>query len=101
MMGVRYDSEQGRQLAADMAREMRDAAYEASVELAKERGAFPLLDTEQYLQGGFAARLPDTLKDAIREHGIRNSNQTSIASTGSITLAFADNASNAIGRANV
>src|SRR3546814_5151762 len=80
MMGVRYDSEQGRQLAADMAREMRDAAYEASVELAKERGAFPLLDTEQYLQGGFAARLPDTLKDAIREHGIRNSHLTSIRS---------------------
>src|SRR3546814_3900437 len=72
---------------------MRDAAYEASVELAKERGAFPLLDTEQYLQGGFAARLPDTLKDAIREHGIRNSHLTSIAPTGTISLAFADNRS--------
>src|SRR3546814_12758629 len=75
---------------------MRDAAYEASVELAKERGAFPLLDTEQYLQGGFAARLPDTLKAAIREHGIRNSHLTSIAPPGTISLAFADNASNGI-----
>ncbi|MFW7343515.1 adenosylcobalamin-dependent ribonucleoside-diphosphate reductase [Pollutimonas sp. H1-120] len=96
MMGLRYDSEQGRRMAADMAREMRDAAYEASIELARERGAFPLLDAEQYLQGGFAARLPDALKKAIREHGIRNSHLTSIAPTGTISLAFADNASNGI-----
>ncbi|RTZ40951.1 adenosylcobalamin-dependent ribonucleoside-diphosphate reductase [Candidimonas sp. SYP-B2681] len=96
MMGVRYDTQQGRDLAADMAREMRDAAYEASVDLAKERGAFPLLDVEKYLQGGFAARLPEKLKNAIREHGIRNSHLTSIAPTGTISLAFADNASNGI-----
>src|SRR5690606_5093040 len=51
MLGLRYDSEEGRSLAADMAREMRDAAYEASVELAKERGAFPLLNADEYLKG--------------------------------------------------
>ncbi len=96
MLGVRYDSPQGRQLAADMAREMRDASYQASVDLAKERGAFPLLDAEKYLQSGFASRLPETLKNAIREHGIRNSHLTSIAPTGTISLAFADNASNGI-----
>lgn len=96
MLGVAYNTEQGRELAADMAREMRDAAYESSVELAQERGAFPLLDTEKYLQGGFAARLPDTIKAAIRKHGIRNSHLTSIAPTGTISLAFADNASNGI-----
>ncbi|HUG56790.1 MAG TPA: adenosylcobalamin-dependent ribonucleoside-diphosphate reductase [Candidimonas sp.] len=96
MLGVAYDTEQGRELAADMAREMRDAAYEASVDLAKERGAFPLLDTEKYLQGGFASRLPDEIKESIRKHGIRNSHLTSIAPTGTISLAFADNASNGI-----
>jgi ribonucleoside-diphosphate reductase alpha chain len=96
MLGVRYDSPQGRQLAADMAREMRDASYQASVDLAKERGAFPLLDAEKYLQSGFASRLPEPLKNAIREHGIRNSHLTSIAPTGTISLAFADNASNGI-----
>src|SRR3546814_8544992 len=46
MLGLRYDSEQGRQLAADFARHMRDAAYEASVALAQERGAFPLRSEE-------------------------------------------------------
>lgn len=44
MLGIRYDSEEGRMLAADISRVMRDAAYESSVELAQERGAFPLFD---------------------------------------------------------
>jgi ribonucleoside-diphosphate reductase alpha chain len=96
MLGIRYDSEAGRKLAAQIAEAMRDAAYGGSVELAKERGAFPLLDTEKYLQGGFASRLPEALKSAIRQNGIRNSHLTSIAPTGTISLAFADNASNGI-----
>jgi ribonucleoside-diphosphate reductase alpha chain len=96
MLGLRYDDEAGRALAAEVSRVMRDAAYSGSIQLAKERGAFPKLDVEKYLQGGFAARLPDTLKDEIRAHGIRNSHLTSIAPTGTISLAFADNASNGI-----
>lgn len=96
MMGVRYNTAEGRALAADMAREMRDAAYEASVELARERGAFPLFDADEYLASGFAARLPEPLRQAIRQYGIRNSHLTSIAPTGTISLAFADNASNGI-----
>ncbi|HJW56696.1 MAG TPA: adenosylcobalamin-dependent ribonucleoside-diphosphate reductase [Burkholderiaceae bacterium] len=96
MLGVRYDSEKGRALAGDISRVMRDAAYAGSVDLAKERGAFPLFDADKYLQGGFASRLPDELKSEIRTHGIRNSHLTSIAPTGTISLAFADNASNGI-----
>src|SRR5690606_35161045 len=96
MLGLRYDSEEGREAAARFAREMRDAAYEASVELARERGAFPLFDADKYLASAFASRLPDALKDKIRQYGIRNSHLTSIAPTGTISLAFADNASNGI-----
>lgn len=96
MLGLSYDSEPGRQMAADMARALRDAAYQASIDLAKERGAFPEFDADAYLQGGFASRLPDDLKAAVREQGIRNSHLTSIAPTGTISLAFADNASNGI-----
>src|SRR5690554_3672267 len=96
MLGLRYDSEEGRVAAERFAREMRDAAYEASVELARERGAFPLFDAEKYLEAGFASRLPESLKKQIREHGIRNSHLTSIAPTRTISLAFADNASNGI-----
>jgi ribonucleoside-diphosphate reductase alpha chain len=76
---------------------MRDQAYLASVELAKERGAFPLFNADMYLSGGnFASRLPNEVKDKIRKHGLRNSHLLSIAPTGTISLAFADNASNGI-----
>ncbi len=84
-------------MAARIAEEMRDAAYMASVESAKDKGSFPLLDAEQYLAAPrFASRLPDSIKAAIRTHGIRNSHALSIAPTGTISLAFADNASNGI-----
>ena len=96
-LGLRYDADEGRAMAARIAEEMRDAAYQASVEIAKEKGAFPLLDADRYLAAPrFASRLPDAIKIAIREHGIRNSHLLSIAPTGTISLAFADNASNGI-----
>src|SRR5512135_343552 len=76
---------------------MRDEAYKASVGLAGERGAFPLFNRDLYLAGStFASRLPAEIKAEIREHGIRNSHLLSIAPTGTISLAFADNASNGI-----
>jgi ribonucleoside-diphosphate reductase alpha chain len=97
MLGLRYNSPEGRDLAVRIARLMRDEAYSASVELARERGAFPLLDAKLYLEDGtFASRLPDDIKDAIRRDGIRNSHLLSIAPTGTVSLAFADNASNGI-----
>jgi ribonucleoside-diphosphate reductase alpha chain len=97
MLGLRYDTDAARDFAADVTQLMRDEAYLASVDLAVERGAFPLLDTEQYLAAPrFASRLPDDIKRKIREHGLRNSHLLSIAPTGTISLAFADNASNGI-----
>ena len=76
---------------------MRDAAYAASVDLAIERGAFKLFNADLYLSAGnFASRLPAALKERIRKHGLRNSHLLSIAPTGTISLAFADNASNGI-----
>ena len=84
-------------MAARIAEAMRNAAYRASIELAKEKGAFPRFDATQYLgQGTFASRLPQDIQDAIRKHGIRNSHLLSIAPTGTVSLAFADNASNGI-----
>ncbi len=97
MLGLRYDTDEARAFARDITRVMRDESYLASVDLAVERGAFPLLDADQYLAAPrFASRLTDTIKDKIREHGIRNSHLLSIAPTGTISLAFADNASNGI-----
>ncbi|TCJ18178.1 adenosylcobalamin-dependent ribonucleoside-diphosphate reductase [Parasulfuritortus cantonensis] len=97
MLGLRYDTDLARVFAGKAAQFMRDEAYKASVELAKERGHFPLFNRDLYLSGSnFASRLPAEIKADIREHGIRNSHLLSIAPTGTISLAFADNASNGI-----
>jgi len=97
MLGLRYDTDEARRLAAKIAEAMRDEAYAASLGLAQEKGAFPLFDAERYLAAPrFASRLPEPLKDGIRDHGIRNSHLLSIAPTGTISLAFADNASNGV-----
>ncbi len=96
MLGLRYDTDVARDLAGRIAETMRDHAYLASAELADERGRFPLFDADAYLRGGFVSRLPEAVRDAMREHGLRNSHLLSIAPTGTITLAFADNASNGI-----
>jgi ribonucleoside-diphosphate reductase alpha chain len=97
MLCLRYDEKAGRDMAVRIARCMRDAAYTASVALAREKGAFPAFDAQKYLEPGtFASRLDETLKQEIREHGIRNSHLLSIAPTGTVSLAFADNASNGI-----
>jgi len=97
MLRLRYDTDEARRVGARISEAMRDAAYKASVELARERGAFPLFNADLYLSGtSFAARLPEEIKALIRKHGIRNSHLLSIAPTGTISLAFADNASNGI-----
>ncbi|MCV2218001.1 adenosylcobalamin-dependent ribonucleoside-diphosphate reductase [Thauera sp. Sel9] len=97
MLGKRYDTPEAREEARKISEFMRNRAYLASAELARERGAFPLFNADLYLSGGnFASRLPAEVKDKIRKHGIRNSHLLSIAPTGTISLAFADNASNGI-----
>ncbi|WP_338821046.1 adenosylcobalamin-dependent ribonucleoside-diphosphate reductase [Acidovorax temperans] len=97
MLQLRYNAPEGRAMAARIAERMRDAAYEASVALAQEKGAFPKFNADGYLTPGtFASRLPAALQKSIRKHGIRNSHLLSIAPTGTVSLAFADNASNGI-----
>jgi ribonucleoside-diphosphate reductase alpha chain len=97
MLGLRYDTEPARAMARRISEVMRDAAYEASIELARERGPFPLFNADLFLSGStFATRLPQGLRERIRQHGLRNSHLLSIAPTGTISLAFADNASNGI-----
>ncbi len=97
MLNLRYDTPAARDEAQRIAQTMRDAAYDASADLAVERGAFPLFNADLYLsRGTFASRLPPALKDKVRAQGLRNSHLLSIAPTGTISLAFADNASNGI-----
>lgn len=97
MLCIPYNSEQARRTASDISKVMSETAYKASIDLARERGAFPLFDADKYLKtGSFASTLPDEIQEHIRKYGIRNSHLISIAPTGTISLAFGDNVSNGI-----
>jgi ribonucleoside-diphosphate reductase alpha chain len=97
MLNLPYNSAAGREMAARIACTLRDEAYRASITLAQERGSFPALDARKYLAGEtFASRLPQDIREAIARHGLRNSHLLSVAPTGTVSLAFADNASNGI-----
>jgi ribonucleoside-diphosphate reductase alpha chain len=95
MLGLRYDSEAGRDLARNVLQRIRDAAYRASTELAEQKGAFPLLDRDAYLAGEHARSLPDGVRDRIARGGLRNSHLLAVAPTGSISL-LANNVSSGI-----
>lgn len=60
-------------------------AYEASVELAKKRGPFPLFDPIKHPDSQFVRNLPDNLRSDIEKHGIRNSHLISYAPCGTIS----------------
>jgi ribonucleoside-diphosphate reductase alpha chain len=96
LLNTRYDSQEGRSFAENVMRIIRDTAYRASIELAKEKGAFPLFNADKYLDSAFVSRLPDDIREDIKEYGIRNSHLLSIAPTGTISLAFGDVCSNGI-----
>ena len=95
MLKLTYGSERAAATVDTWMREISHAAYWASVELAKERGAFPLFDAEQYLASPTLQDMDQDLQDAIREHGIRNALLTSIAPTGTISI-YAGNVSSGI-----
>ncbi len=85
-MGLRYGSDESLQVADDVFRTIRDAAYTASCDLAEEKGAFPTFDVEGYMQSAFVQRLPEVIKERIRQHGIRNITLLTVAPTGTTSL---------------
>ncbi|MDH3264532.1 MAG: adenosylcobalamin-dependent ribonucleoside-diphosphate reductase [Paracoccaceae bacterium] len=95
MLGLRYGSEEAAARTEGWMRRVARAAYLASVELAKEKGAFPLFDAEKFLASGTMARMDEDVREAVARHGIRNALLTSIAPTGTISL-FAGNVSSGI-----
>jgi ribonucleoside-diphosphate reductase alpha chain len=95
MLNVHYGSASGRSMAAAIMRAVRDAAYAASIELAREKGAFPLYERDAYLAGENVRELPPDLRQRIDHYGIRNSHLTAIAPTGTISL-LAGNVSSGI-----
>jgi ribonucleoside-diphosphate reductase alpha chain len=95
MCGVRYGSAAAVALTERWMARIRDRAYLASVELAREKGPFPLFDRDRYLAGAVRDELPEEVRAAIAAHGLRNALLTSIAPTGTISL-MADNVSSGL-----
>ncbi|HEX5380046.1 MAG TPA: adenosylcobalamin-dependent ribonucleoside-diphosphate reductase [Phenylobacterium sp.] len=86
MLGMTYGEAPSLDLAAQALRTIRDAAYRASVDLAREKGAFPAFDRDRYLKAPFVRRLPQDVLEGIAAFGVRNSHLLAIAPTGSISL---------------
>lgn len=95
MVGLRYGSDEAAAQTEAWLKAVARAAYLASVDLAKEKGAFPLFDAEAYLASGTMQMMDADVREAIGAHGIRNALLTSIAPTGTISL-YAGNVSSGI-----
>ena len=95
MLGLRYGSSEAAAQTEVWMKEISRSAYLASVDLAREKGAFPLFEAKGYLASGNMMQMDGDVRDAVREHGIRNALLTSIAPTGTISL-YAGNVSSGI-----
>ena len=93
--GLRYGAPDAVAMTEKWMAALRRHSYLASVDLAKEKGAFPLFDADKYLASRSVRELDQDVQNLIREHGIRNALLTSIAPTGTISL-VADNVSSGL-----
>lgn len=94
-IGYVYGSEEFLQIAECIFAALRDEVYNASIDLAKEKGSFPMFNSAEYGNSRFVRTLPKAIRAGIQEHGIRNSHLLSFAPTGTISLT-ADNVSGGI-----
>ena len=82
-MGIKYDSEDALQTIDQVMKIFCDTAYETSSDLAKEKGSFPYFKWSGYRKSKFIKNLPKSLRDKIKEDGIRNSTVLTVPPTGS------------------
>jgi ribonucleoside-diphosphate reductase alpha chain len=95
MLGLRYGAMDAVSQTETWMKEIARSAYLASIDLAREKGAFALFDAEKFLASGTMQHMDHDVREAIRVHGIRNALLTSIAPTGTISL-YAGNVSSGI-----
>jgi ribonucleoside-diphosphate reductase alpha chain len=95
MLGIPYGTPEAARVAGEVMQRLCETAYQTSIELAREKGAFARLDKDKHLQGKFIGHLPADIRAGIARHGIRNSHLTAIAPTGTISL-LANNVSSGL-----
>ena len=95
MVGLRYGSDEAVKKTEKWMKTIARSAYKASINLAEEKGAFPLFDPEKFIVSGKMIHMDEDVKQAVHKFGIRNALLTSIAPTGTISL-YAGNVSSGI-----
>jgi ribonucleoside-diphosphate reductase alpha chain len=84
-LGMQYDSEEAFEFTDKLFDVIKNTAYDASINLAIEKGAFPAYDS-RFLESGFTKTLKRGIRNKIREHGIRNCAILTIAPTGTTSM---------------
>lgn len=90
-LGLKYSSEEGRFVIDKVWEFIRNSAYSASIELAQEKGAYPLFDRDTIVKSAFYKSLPPSIRLAILEHGLRNCAVLDIPPTGTTAMVAQDN----------
>jgi ribonucleoside-diphosphate reductase alpha chain len=85
-MHLRYGSDEAIPVVDKIYKTIRDAAYDESVNIAKEKGAFPRIDVKKHLKGYFIKQLPEEVRKKMKKYGIRNSMLLQAAPTGTTSL---------------
>ena len=96
MLKMHYGSEESLKLSGEIAAALRDSSYMTSAELASEKGCFPAFEADRYLEAAFVKKLPENIRTAIAEKGIRNVQMNTIAPTGTTSLSVGQNCSSGI-----
>lgn len=102
MLNLKYNSQKAQNFVNELMNFIALNAFKASILLSKEKGEFPFLDREKYVQGGYlkkhAEKYPEWVEviEDIKKYGIRNSKILSIAPTGTLSLTYGNNCSSGI-----
>lgn len=85
-LSLKYDSDHALEIMDSIYNSLKVTAYQESVELAKERGAFPVFDWAREKDNEFIKDLPEALRAEIEKHGRRNISILTNAPTGSVSI---------------
>jgi ribonucleoside-diphosphate reductase alpha chain len=102
MINLKYNSKEARDFIDKLKNFITFNAYMASIELAKEKGAFPFLDKDKFVKSGFIQKHLDKypewreVVDGIKRYGIRNAKMIAIAPTGTMSIVYGNNCSSGI-----
>ncbi len=97
MLGMKYDSQEARDYVESLMQMITNAEYYASVQLAKEKGCFPLCEPDKHMRGNYVMdALESTLAKDIAKYGIRNAKIQAVAPCGTISMVFGNNCSSGI-----